>query len=39
MATFAFKLQYTYKLTLPRFKSIATCYKLAPKQVSIFDKL
>jgi hypothetical protein len=39
MATFAFKPQYTYKPTPPRFKSTATGRKPAPEQVSILNKL
>ena len=33
------ELEYIYKLTPPRSKSIVTRYKPAPKQVNIFDKL
>ena len=39
MATFAFKPQYTYKLTPLHFKSIATSRKPALEQVSILNKL
>jgi len=33
------ELEYIYKLTPPRSKSIATGYKPAPEQVSILNKL
>jgi hypothetical protein len=38
IATLAFK-PYTYKLTAPRSKSIATRRRPAPEQVSILNKL